>query len=218
MTKINLKVEGSIKTVQFVGAAIRGASGDGTISITDFTMGEFSETDVQIITPSGNGWVVMTQRQYDNIVAFMDEEVVYDADTEIEFPETNAQLKADINAQGNSIVSILGTNAEQDKRIARLEAEDGTIYTKWVVRGTEFQCETDNRDDGYASVDLANGFIGKSHPISPDDDSDSSQLLRIKTPLGVLTIKTAVLELGKVRDAVNNGSDEAVHSAVHPTT
>ena len=212
MTVIKLTIEGSIKSVEFIGFRA------GKKPIHEINLGEYTDGTATVLGRRTEP-IPMTQRQYDNIKAFMDEEVVYDADTVIDFPETNAQLKADINNLGTHHIGFLERFDAIEKALATLGIMDKRVFVKWIVRGTEFQCEMPNVDDGLASFDLKSGFDGFSEDLNPDDPNDTRQMMYLKTrEFGTFRIITARQELGRIRDAVNANAAEAVHSEALPET
>ncbi len=210
MTTIKLIENGGIKSVDFGGNVF------GVLTSDAITVGEYHPVQNVLIV---NALPVrgVSQRQYDNIKAFLPEKVEYDADTVIEFPETNAQLKTDINNLGTHHVAFIERFKTIEAALALLVTLDERVFVKWIVRGTEFQCEMPNVKDGLASFDLKDGFDGFSEDLNPDDPNDSRQMLYLKTrEFGTFRIITARQELGRIRDAVNANSDVAVHSEPLP--
>ncbi len=209
MTTINLIESSDYKQVQFVGVSFtEGLTTTDTLNTHNITLGEYQGVGAAV----NNKLVRMTQRQYDNIVAFKGEAITYDADTEIEFPETNAQLKTDINTLGLSIAGIF-------KRLTRIEATSDVFYTSFIVRGRELQCFTGDRGKSICSVNLATNFIGCQTPLNPEDLEDSRQVLTIQTALGKITLHVANTgELGRINDAVQANSEIPVNSIPLPTT
>ncbi len=141
--------------------------------------------------------------------------------THTEHPHTDISpaksLGERINGALLSIANIFGRLESVEKALATLGMLDDRRFVKWVVRGTEFQCEMANVDDGLASFDLKSGFDGFSQDLNPDDPNDTRQLLQIKTrDFGMFNIITARQELGRIRDAVNANAAEAVHSEPLP--
>ena len=234
MTVIKLKVEGSVKTVEFVGIDFGRA---GVWAVSDIVMGEFAGDETEI-----NYEVVpMTRKQYDNIQAFLDEEVVYDADTDIVFPETNAQLKADINAQGNSIVAILGTNAEYEERIAALEAGWGELtlrlataeakvakleaqnpipitFNNWVVKGQELRLNVGGTGGDDCIIPVTNGFGGlcpSRIPGQPLNSQERIVTIEVNGAKHLLHVFSRG-DTGRIADAVAANSDEIVTGTPAP--
>ncbi len=216
MAVIKLRTEAGVKLVEFVSSNFEGYA-DGVVPASKVKLGKFSEAGTSVLKPWDT--VEMTRRQYDNIVAFKGESIAYDADTDIVFPETNAQLKADINNLGTHHIGFLERFDAIEKALATLGMMDKRVFVKWIVRGTEFQCEMPNVDDGLASFDLKSGFDGFSEDLNPDDPNDTRQMMYLKTrEFGTFRIITARQELGRIRDAVNANAAEAVHSEALPET
>ena len=193
-----------------------------TIAFYDATIGDFTN-GATTITHRGETYpITLDTNVNDNGVngATAHAELV-DLTTHTLHPHgeiSNAKSLAEtINGALLSIANIFGRLESLEKALALLVALDKRVFVKWIVRGTEFQCEMPNVDDGLASFDLKDGFDGFSEDLNPDDPNDSRQMLYLKTrEFGTFRIITARQELGKIRDAVNANSDVAVHSEPLP--
>ncbi len=182
-------------------------------SVHDFTLGTLNNGVVQV--GHHNEWkilvtisVPMTEAEHADVKDHLDIPEVSRVAGE---PHTSPKpLSERFGILTNLVTGLL-------ERVRLLEAIDERIFVKWIVRGTEFQCEMPNVKDGLASFDLKDGFDGFSEDLNPDDPNDSRQMLYLKTrEFGTFRIITARQELGRIRDAVNANSDVAVHSEPLP--
>ena len=215
MTDIKLIIEGSTKSIKFGRLDIANYGNGVAVPAHAVVIGDFTEGETVV----NNEYVAMTAKQHANIKAFLDEEVVYDADTDIVFPETNAQLKADINAQGNSIVAVISTNAEQDERLEKLERQAGAIeFDEWSMKGAILIGKLGTRN--VCRIDLSADYDIDQVPYNDVAEDDGERLLTISK--GGVTRKFHTFtsgDMGAIVDQASNPQPGTIVSQVpKPTT